>query len=141
VDSYFADTSFWIALSSKRDQYHSRAIAWQVVVMRSASRIVTTEAMLWEWLNAMAHATTRAISAEVYRRVHEDKRIEIVPFDPVLNGTAVDLYRSRIDKDWSLTDCLSVVVMERHRLTEALTSDHHFEQAGMKAVMLSPPSL
>ena len=51
------------------------------------------------------------------------------------------LYRSRIDKDWSLTDCLSVVVMERHRLTEARTSDHHFEQAGMKAVMLSPSSL
>ncbi len=109
--------------------------------MRSASRIVTTEAVLWEWLNAMAHATTRAIAAEGYRRVHEDKRIEIVPFDPVLNGTSVDLYRSRIDKDWSLTDCLSVVVTERHRLTEALTSDHHFEQAGMKAVMLSPPSL
>ena len=139
--TYFADTSFWIALSSKRDQYHSRAIAWHAAVMRSGSRIVSTEAVLWEWLNALADVTTRGMAAEGYRRVHADKRIEVVPFDPELNGAAVDLYRSRDDKDWSLTDCQSVVVMERRRLSEALTADHHFEQAGMKALMLFPPNL
>jgi predicted nucleic acid-binding protein len=53
----------------------------------------------------------------------------------------VDLYRSRGDKDWSVTDCLSFVVMERRRLTEALTTDHHFEQAGRKALMLALPTL
>jgi predicted nucleic acid-binding protein len=51
------------------------------------------------------------------------------------------LEESRGDKDWSLTDCLSVIVMERRPLTEALTTDHHFEQAGMKALMLSLPRL
>jgi predicted nucleic acid-binding protein len=141
VASYFADTSFWIALSSKRDQYHSQAIAWHAALMRSGSRIVTTEAVLWEWLNALADTTTRATAAEGYRRTQADKRVEVVAFDPELNVAAVDLYRSRGDKDWSLTDCLSVVVMERRRLTEALTTDHHFEQAGMKALMLSLPSL
>ena len=139
--SYFADTSFWIALSSKRDQYHAQAIAWHAAVMRSGSRIVTTEAVLWEWLNALADTTTRATAAEGYRRAHADKRVEVVPFDPGHIVAAVDLYRSRSDKEWSLTDCLSVVVMERHRLTEALTTDHHFEQAGMKALMLSSPNL
>ena len=137
----FADTSFWIALSSKRDQYHSQAMAWHAAVIRSGSKIVTTEAVLWEWLNALADTTTRAIAAEGYRRAHGDSRVEIVPFETELNSAAVDLYRSRGDKDWSLTDCLSFVVMERHRLTEALTTDHHFEQAGMKALMLSQPSL
>jgi len=139
--SFFADTSFWIALSSKRDQYHSQAIAWHAAVIRSEYRIVTTEAVLWKWLNALASWTTRATAAEGYRRTHADRRIEVVSFHPELNGAAVDLYRSRSDKDWSLTDCLSVVVMERRKLTEALTTDHHFEQAGMKALMLSPPSL
>jgi predicted nucleic acid-binding protein len=109
--------------------------------MRSGSRIVTTEAVLWEWLNALADKTTRATAAEGYRRTHADKHVEVVPFDPELNAAAVDLYRSRDDKDWSLTDCHSVVVMERFRLSEALTTDHHFEQAGMKALMLSLPSL
>ena len=139
--SYFADTSFWIALSSKRDQYHAKAIAWHGAVVKSGSRIVTTEAVLWEWLNALASSTTRATAAEGYRRAHADRRVEVVAFDPELNGAAVDLYRFRGDKDWSLTDCLSVVVMERRGLTEALTTDHHFEQAGMKALMLSLPSL
>jgi len=137
--TYFADTSFWIALSSKRDYYNSHAIAWQADVIRSGSRLVTTEAVLWEWLNALADTTTRAVAAEGYRRAHADKRVDVVPFDPELNIAAVDLYRSRGDKDWSLTDCHSLVVMDRRRLTEALTTDHHFEQAGMKALLLALP--
>jgi predicted nucleic acid-binding protein len=82
VATYFADTSFWISLSSKRDQYHSQAIAWHAAVIRSGSGIVTTEAVLWEWLNALADTTTRATAAEGYRRTHADKRVEVVPFDP-----------------------------------------------------------
>ena len=138
--AYFADTSFWIALSSRRDQFHAQAIAWHHVLVKSGNRILTTEAVLWEWLNALADTTTRATAAEGYRRAHADTRVQVVPFDPELNAAAVDPYRSRGDKDWSLTDCLSIIVMERHRLTEALTADHHFEQAGMKALMLSLPT-
>lgn len=107
--------------------------------MRTGSRIVTTEAVLWEWLNALADTTTRATAAEGYRRVHADRRIDVVAFDSELNIAAIDLYRSRNDKAWSLTDCLSFVVMARHRLTEALTTDHHFEQAELKSLMLSMP--
>ena len=109
--------------------------------MRTASKIVTTEAVLWEWLNALADASTRGIAAEGCRRVLADRRVEVVPFDAELSGAAVDLYRSRADKDWSLTDCLSFVVMERRHLAEALTTDHHFGQAGLKALMLTLPSL
>jgi len=139
VVTYFADTSFWIALSSKRDQHHSHALAWHSAVMRSGSKIVTTEAILWEWLNALADASTRGIAAEGYRRAHADSLVEVVPLEPDLTGAAVSLYGSRTDKDWSLTDCLSFVVMQRHGISEALTSDHHFEQAGLKALMLSAP--
>lgn len=108
--------------------------------MRTGSKIVTTEAVLWEWLNALADSTTRLIAAEGYRRAHADNRVEIVPLEPALNGAAVELYRSRADKNWSLTDCLSFLVMERRRLDEALTTDRHFEQAGLKALMLSLPT-
>ena len=82
MSTYFADTSFWIALSSRRDQFHSQAIAWHSAVMRTSSRIVTAEAVLWEWLNALADTATRATAAEGYRRTHADKRVEVVPFDP-----------------------------------------------------------
>jgi uncharacterized protein len=139
VATYFADTAFWIAISSRRDQYHSQAVAWHQSVVRTASRIVTTEVVLWEWLNALSDASTRTIAAEGYHRVHADRRIEVVPFQPELSDAAIGLYRNRADKNWSLTDCLSFVVMERHALSDALTTDRHFEQAGFKASMLDHP--
>ena len=139
--TYFADTSYWMALSRKRDQYNQHAAAWNQFVIRTRSAIVTTEAVLWEWLNAFSDASTRAVAAEGYRRAHADARIEVVPFQPELTESAVQLYRTRPDKSWSLTDCLSFVVMERRHLTEALTTDGHFEQAGMKVMMPQQPAL
>jgi hypothetical protein len=141
VATYFADTSYWMALSRKRDQYHRHATAWNQFVVRTRSGIVTTEAVLWEWLNGFSDASTRGVAAEGYRRVHADPRIEVVPFQPELIDSAVQLYRARPDKDWSLTDCLSFVVMERRHLTEALTTDGHFEQAALKAMMPVQPPL
>ncbi len=137
--TYFADTSYWMALSRKRDQYHGRAIAWNQFVIRARCSIVTTESVLWEWLNGLSDLSTRGVAAEGYRRAHADARIEVVSFQPELIDSSVHLYRMRSDKDWSLTDCLSFVVMERRHLTEALTTDGHFEQAGLKAIMLAEP--
>ena len=139
--TYFADTSYWMALSRKRDQYNRHAVVWNRFVIQTKSIIVTTEAVLWEWLNAFSDASTRAVAAEGYRRAHADARIQVVPFQPELIDSAVQLYRTRPDKSWSLTDCLSFVVMERRHLTEALTTDGHFEQAGLKAMMFVQPPL
>ena len=100
---------------------------------------MTTEAVLWEWLNALSDTSSRTVVAEGYQRVHRDGTIEVVSFEPELIGSAFDLYRSRSDKDWSLTDCLSFVVMQRRQLTNALTTDRHFEQAGLTAAMLDQP--
>jgi predicted nucleic acid-binding protein len=141
VAAYFADTSFWMALSRKRDQYNRHAIAWNQFVIRTKSSIVTTEAVLWEWLNGLSDASTRGVAAEGYRRAHADARIEVVTFQPELIDSAVQLYRNRPDKDWSLTDCLSFVVMEWRHLTAALTTVVHFEQAGLEAMMLAQPPL
>lgn len=128
-----------LALSRKRDQYHRHAVEWNHFVIPTKCSIVTTEAVLWEWLNGLSDASTRRVAAEGYRRAHADARIEVIPFQPGLIGSAVQLYRRRPDKNWSLTDCLSFVVMERRNVTEALTTDIHFEQAGLKMMMLLEP--
>jgi uncharacterized protein len=141
VSLYFADTSFWVALSLQRDQFHSRAMQWRDFLGRSGSRIVTTEAVLWEWLNALSGARSRSIAAEGYRLVHADSQVEVVGFCSEVESAAVDLYRGRPDKDWSLTDCLSFVVMKERGVTEALTADHHSAQAGFKAVMEHIPGV
>lgn len=137
----FADTSFWIAISRKQDQHHQQAIAWHQFVLRNNIVLVTTEAVLWEWLNALSHASTRSIGVEGYRRTCADPRIEVVPFHPGLIAAALELYRTQNDKDGSLTDCQSFVVMERRGLKEALTTDRHFEQANLKPMMLQEPAL
>lgn len=102
---------------------------------------MTTEAVLWGWLNALSDVTTRRVAAEGYRRCHADAQIEVAPFQDDLIDAATQLCRARPDKNWSLTDCLSFVVMERRGLTEALTTDRHFEQANLKAMMLGLPPL
>jgi len=64
-----------------------------------------------------------------------DSDVTVVPCDQGLLEAAIGLFSKRPDKQWSLTDCLSFVVMEREGITEALTGDHHFEQAGFVAVL------
>ena len=138
---YFADTAWWIAISRKRDQYHQRALAWYQFIIRSESSIVTTEAVLWEWLNAFCAPDARRIASAGYRRAHEDAKVDVAPFERELTRDAVQLYDSRPDKSWSLTDCISFVVMERRGLSEALTADSDFQQANMKALLLEDPPL
>ena len=136
---YFADTAFWIALFRSRDQYHQNALAWQGYLLKSGASIITTEAVCWEWLNALSGAGTRRAAAHGFERVRRDPRIEIVPYSADLSEDALLLFANRSDKDWSLTDCLSFIVMGRKGLREALTADNHFEQAGFRAVLATAP--
>jgi predicted nucleic acid-binding protein len=136
---WFADTSFWIAVSQKTDQYHGRASVWSNYLIQRDAFILTTEAVLWEWMNRLANSATRRATAEGYRRCHLDTQIEVVPFAVDMIAAASGLYEARSDKDWSLTDCLSFLVMEQRRVSRALTTDRHFRQAGLEAVLLGDP--
>jgi predicted nucleic acid-binding protein len=66
--------------------------------------------------------------------LQNDPEVKIVKSDALLLEEAVTLYRNRLDKQWSLTDCTSFVIMQREGISEALTGDHHFEQAGSAQV-------
>lgn len=67
--------------------------------------------------------------------LRQSPQAKIIPPDEQLFDDDVELYRNRPDKGWSLTDCISFIVMEREGITEALTGDHHFEQAGFIALL------
>lgn len=75
---------------------------------------------MWEWLNALSDSSTRALACEGYRRTHADPTIEVVAFHTELIAAALELYRTREDKNWSLTDCMSFAVMKRRGLKECL---------------------
>ena len=100
---YFADTAFFIALFSKRDQHHDLAVMWPQMLVRRRVRITTTEAVLWEWLNAFSDIARRQTAVEGYKRLHADPQIEVLPFRTDLITAAVLFFERHHDKDWSLS--------------------------------------
>jgi predicted nucleic acid-binding protein len=71
----------------------------------------------------------------MYHDMLAQPNFHILPCTDDLLRQGIEFYDQRPDKEWSLTDCLSFVVMGRENLREALTGDHHFEQAGFTALL------
>lgn len=127
----FADTFYFIALLSPDDAAHQKAVEYTRLIEQS----VTTEWVLLELADGLAKAGNRHLFQETRDALLTDPSATVIPLDMALHERAIELYVQRPDKDWSLTDCVSFVVMEDHGLTEALTADHHFEQAGFVALL------
>jgi predicted nucleic acid-binding protein len=128
----FADTSYYLALVNSRDELHS--IACQQTAALTGP-IVTTAWVVTELGNFLAKGANRRLFLELLAALRDDDRVTIVPPTPELLEDALALYAGRADKDWSVTDCISFVVMEQHGLNEALTADHHFAQAGFQVLL------
>ncbi|MCG3200026.1 MAG: hypothetical protein GHCLOJNM_04555 [bacterium] len=128
----FADTSYFIALLSPRDELHLEATHLSRVY---DARILTTEYVLLEVANWLSDSGDRRLFSALLGDLRASPRVQILESSPELFEMGVRMYHERPDKDWSLTDCISFVVMERHGLSEALTADHHFEQAGFKNLL------
>jgi predicted nucleic acid-binding protein len=119
-----------------RDQHRRSALRWHAWLEDQGRLRLTTGFVLWELLNGLAVPPARASAIEVYRRCQVDGTIELVPFESGQVESALQLYQTRKDKSWSLTDCHSFIVMRERGLTEALTTDRHFLQAGFRALLL-----
>ena len=131
----FADTGYWIALFNARDGLHERARA--ITRELGAYQIVTTEMVLVEFLNYAggAGSEARRLGGARVREIREDDRVEVVAQTSSQFWDAVDLYAARLDQRWSLADCASFLLMEERGIQEALSFDHHFEQAGFIALL------
>lgn len=119
----FADAFYFLALLNPRDAAHEWAVEF-------AGSPVTTGWVLTEVADALAHRSVRELFVELQDLLAENSHIQVIPCTDELWQAGCELYRTRPDKDWSLTDCTSFVIMQREGITEALTGDHHFEQAG-----------
>ena len=89
-----------------------------------------------ELANALARAVSRKLFVDLQPKLKANPNITIVAASAELFERGCKRYADRPDKDWSLTNCISFVVMEEEEITEALTADHHFEQAGFNALLL-----
>jgi predicted nucleic acid-binding protein len=132
----FVDTSFLLAVLDEGDQLHSCAEAWQSNVSET---LVTTDYVLWELLNAFSATPNRARGHDAIAAIRSSPHWSLVRASEELLDQGLQFHQKYQDKDWSLTDCISFIVMRDRRLTRALTHDHHFEQAGFEALLRRDP--
>src|SRR5437867_2993715 len=132
MTAIFVDTSFYIALCYPRDEKRSKAVELTTVVQGES---VTTEYVLIETGNWFCKASDRQVFVDLISDLQCDPQTTILEGGHDWFTAGLARYKQRHDKDWSLTDCISFVVMETLGLTTALTADHHFEQAGFKILL------
>lgn len=131
----FADTSYWVALLNPADQLYQRARALDRRLIRA--RLFTTDLVLAEFLNFYASRgrMLRAAAGLLVSRILRDPQIQVVASDRELFEAGLGLYSKRPDQQYSLTDCVSMVVMRRRGIAEALTQDHHFRREGFVTLL------
>ena len=132
----FIDTSFFLALSLADDALHQRAVAWQRAII---GKLVTSEFVLLEVADDLSQPHLRKFASSIFSFVREDGQISVIPAGHAAFEKGYDLYIARKDKEWGLTDCISFQIMRERGITDALTHDPHFEQAGFRALLRQDP--
>ncbi|MFB3893989.1 MAG: type II toxin-antitoxin system VapC family toxin [Phycisphaerae bacterium] len=128
----FADTSHYVAMLNQRDELHAKALEF----MRAhGGPILTTEQVLTETGNWLADTGDRDAFVVLLETIRADPTTTVVWSEREAFDAGMRLYAARSDKEWSVTDCISFVVMKERELADALTADHHFEQAGFRALL------
>jgi len=130
VRTLFADAGYWVALFLPEDDWHVAAV--EAATSVADARILTTDEVLTEFLTFFAafSPNTRKAAALMVRELLARPEVEVLPAsrDSFLSGLA--LYAQRLDKQYSLQDCISFAAMRARGITDALTPDHHYEQEG-----------
>lgn len=134
----FVDTSHLVAMALPKDSLHAAAMAWS---QRVAEPLLTTSYVVCEFMNSLSSPALRGRAHGLLSLLLSSKDFVLLGDDrePLLSE-GLNLHHQRGDKEWSLTDCISFIVMQRHGVKQALTYDHHFEQAGFEALLRRLPS-
>jgi uncharacterized protein len=133
--SVFLDTAYAIALSSSTDAHHRKAIELSEQLESNSVKLITARPVVLEIGNALARPRYRQAAVALLQSLERDPNVEIVPLTEELYAQGFDLFQNRPDKEWGITDCISFVIMRERGLSEALTTDEHFEQAGFVALL------
>jgi predicted nucleic acid-binding protein len=133
----FADTSYFLAFLGPKDQHHERALAWTRVLR---APVVTTEYVVVEVGNMLTRGADRSLFMDFYDEVRRAGQLELIPASTDLMDRGAEMFAGRTDKEWSLTDCISFAVMSQRGISDALSADRDFEQAGFRALLRYEPN-
>jgi uncharacterized protein len=133
----FLDTSGLIAVVNSDDQWHIDAeTAWRDLIDTHAP-LITTSLVLIEIGDGLARIKHRQMAIDLFDRMHASSRVEVVQVTPSDEQEGWHLFRQRSDKEWGMTDCISMVIMRQRAISKVLSADGHFAQAGFH-VLLQP---
>lgn len=135
MKSVFADTSYYLAFLGASDQWHAAALSWSD---RIRCPRFTSEFVLAEVGNTLNRGDDRMLFSDLLRVLHQDEKTTVIPATHQLFENGCELFANRLDKEWSITDCISFVIMTSHGIQEALAADRHFIQAGFRSLLLEP---
>ncbi len=131
----FVDTNAWIALNSKRDRFHSSAIALNKRLSQEGCRYVISNFVLDETYTGLLTKVRHVAAVDFGERIRQSRVVSVVHVSEQLEDDAWELFKRYSDKSFSFTDCTSFVIMKQFGLTDAFTNDHHFEQMGFAALL------
>ena len=132
MKAVFADTSFYLAVLNPHDVAHANAVQAGNRIERP---VLLSDFILLELGNALSAMRQRELLSRFVLHLRSRPNIRIIPASRDLLDRGFQLFSHRLDKAWSLTDYTSFVVMQEEGLTDALTTDHHFEQAGFTVLL------
>ena len=131
----FLDTGYVIALEAADDQHHHTAQEhWRQLTRASLPQIVTTSFVFDEIVTFFNSRNRHAKAVEIGHRLRVSRKVELIQVGAALFEDGWRRFEERPDKRYSLTDCISFVVMEQRGLESALAFDRHFTQAGFETV-------
>lgn len=134
----FIDTSGWLALANKDDRWYRLATQTYANLKKASAKLITTDAVILEIGNAFRTPKYRHLAVNLVNNLYEanlKKHIHLVHVTTLLLQKGFELFSKAKDKNWSITDCVSFILMRQMRIKTALTSDHHFEQAGFEILL------
>jgi predicted nucleic acid-binding protein len=132
MNEVFADSFYFLALLNQHDPHHALAVE---AARSLKARLVTTHWVIVEVADALSAPRVRDRVVDFIDKVSRDPNTVVITDLAPWFQAGLELYANRADKSWSLTDCISFAVMRSRGVGEALTGDHHFEQAGFKALL------
>lgn len=125
--SIFIDTGAWIALSDKSDQYHKKAVTYIRKLTKGGYGMITTNMVIHETFMLLSRRLSRTAAITFLDEVYNDSNVEIFHSDENCEQEAFSIIRKYIDQDFSVTDCVSFVIMKREKLKQVFTFDKHFK--------------
>ena len=126
----FIDTNVFIARYVSSDQYHEKTRKSLNKAFKKLQKVYTSNFVIDETLTLLARRTHYSFAADTGRKIYESSFITILRPDRIDEVKALNLMEKYADQRISFTDCVSFALMQRYRIKQVFTFDHHFQLAG-----------